>query len=125
MEQTITTFGDPSVNAMDLPVTMGNGTIEIGAGAIRFGGVPQDFTGASFEVTSRADPASVFGYLVKEAGEFGVYFDECVQDGAHTPYIFQRGDTKELIAYLFHVVIPPNTTDVSGVDFKRWRIVAP
>lgn len=127
MEITIITQSDPAQNAMDLAVTPGDGSIEVSSGNVTLQGQQHVIGSLSFPVTSRSVPTVIFGYLVRDVttGHMEHYVDEWVQDGFGTRKSFGRADTKQLVVYLFHLVLPADTVDLTSIDFTRWRIVAP
>ncbi len=129
-ETTNTKLVPPSRHAMDFLVTLSGDTITVGAGAMKFNGVEWVLLEDEvFAVINRSEVTEIVAYIVIDSGvspsELRVFVDDVVQDGIDVRHKFERAGRYELVAYLYRVTIPGGTTDVSALDYHRWRIIAP
>lgn len=130
-EITNTKLVPPSRHAMDFPVTLAGATITVGAGPMTFNGVEWTLLEDEvFAVVNRPEVTEIVAYIVIDrgtdpAGELRVFVDDVIQDGIDVRHKFERSAPIELVAYLYRVTIPGGTTDVSALDYHRWRIMAP
>ena len=117
-------------HAMDFPVTLSGATITVGAGTMKYNGVDWPLLDDEvFTVVNRPDETEIVAYIVIDrgtvpAGELRVFVDDVIQDGIDVRHKFERSERYELVAYLYRVTIPGGTTDVSTLDYHRWRIIA-
>lgn len=131
-ETLINTHADPAVHAFDLAVVLSGTTITVQSNAITIKMNGADWTFAAdevFTVVNRLDVTELVAYIVidttPDPDEIRVFVDEYIQDGVDEPYKFVRGAQYTLLAYLYRITIPASTTDVSGFDIDRWRMIAP
>lgn len=130
-EITNTKLVPPSRHAMDFPVTFAGTVITVGAGTMKFNGVDWPLLEDEvFAVINRPEVTEIVAYIVIDrgtvpAGELRVFVDDVIQDDVDVRHKFERGGSLELVAYLYRVTIPGGTTDVSALDYHRWRIIAP
>lgn len=125
METIHTSRGQAAENVFDLAVELRDGAVHVGAGTAVLRGVEYVFGGETIPIQSRAHDTSVIGYLVidTDTDELVIFVDEHVQDGIDMPYIFDRGDRYRLEAHLFSFTVPVNASDLSAIDYNRWRII--
>ncbi len=110
---------------MDLVVTLLGTDITVTAGNVRYKGTQKAVAQDVFSVVDRVDETVIRGFLVHDTvgDTFEVFIDEWIQDGLDEPYTFPRGGQYELAFYLYQVTVPPNTTDLAGIDHLRWRMI--
>lgn len=124
--ETVLTTQSSGAHEFDLPVTLQDTGVLVAGGPVRLRKV--DYTAQEELITfpAREHATIVTGYLVldTQTSLLELFVDEFVQDGISVEYVFERGDRYQALAHLFHFVIPPNTTDLSTLDYTRWRIIA-
>lgn len=114
---------------MDLAIDqVGSLDIVVRSGSLTLDGAAKSLASdETFTVTNRAEKATLMGYLVEDTtdGSIHTLIDEVIDNGVDDVYVFNRGDQYKLIAYLYRVVVPSNTSDLTNVAFTRYRIIAP
>lgn len=126
METIRTTYSAPSAFAMDLSVTMQDGSVRVGGGTVVMEGRSDTLEAETISIAVREFATVVICYLVRQQSTdtLLLFVDEHVQDGLDLPYIFSRDGDYHLLAYLFMLTVPAGTNDLRTLDYDRWRIVA-
>jgi hypothetical protein len=111
---------------MDVAVSLVAAGISVAGGTVVMEGRSESLAQEIVAIPSRAFPALVFGYLVRERATDSLllFVDEHVQDGVDAGYTFERDGPYALLAYLFRVTVPAGTTDLRGLTYDRWRIIS-
>lgn len=114
---------------MDLVVEQaGPLSIVVRAGSLRFAGVAGALDAdATFDVATRGQAADLVAYVVRNVvtKALGVLLDEVVLDGVDAAYAYRRGDPHELLAHLFTVRIPADTTELDAVNLTKYALRDP
>lgn len=113
---------------MDLPVSIADRSIVIGAGALRVASEEIKFSGDSAVIVPRAYPTVVMGILCKDTHTpktIVLVVDEYIQDGVDLPWEPQRGDRYEPWGCLFQINVPAGDAPLDPDALYIWRMIAP
>jgi hypothetical protein len=115
----------PGVHRMDLAVRLSKMKVTVEAGTVVFKRKSYEVQEETFEATTRPEKTLLNGYLVvdKSSDEMRVFVDDVVMDGVDAAYSFKSNPDLQLFAKIFWVEVPGDTTNLSGLDHRRWRII--
>ncbi len=121
------TMAEGTVHSMDLVVEQaGSLGITVKAGPVVFHGEASALGSDDlFTVTNRDTDTDVVAYLTKDTANsdaITVLVDEVVLDGVDQRYAYQRGDRYALVAQLYAISVPANTSDLVDVPLTRYTI---
>jgi len=125
-ESTIISYANPTDHAVDLPLSLSSLVITVPVGSVTYGGVSYALTAPeTHTVGSYAVDCTVLGALVLDttnSNTLRVFVDEFLHDGIDVPYEFDSSPY-DLITFLYQLDVPAGATDLSTLDWYRWKIV--